>query len=1663
MPTVGSQIKPILLKELWLSKRSLGKSILCYFVIPFFMIAISIGMSYIMFSVVDVTAHSSGAPKIDGISISQGLFRCSLDHKSDCNVGLAPNYTTYPGSASLLTQVRVFLEWSSEVSRDYNFVLNKPLSFSSDREMEEYYGQHDSLYAGVVLDASRYPDHVSYDIRISSSNLPAPILPSRPSLFLPSFSDLLGGAGAFSSSGFTSLQTISDSAIGTVLARDLNLGASPLAINSTMSAWPSSNMFSAMGIVMIPAYLGWAFLGASYLVSHDLVHDRVSKLKEYLKIMGMKETAYWLSYFLWTSMLSALPMLLLCIGASALGFFGPNVALGILYVFLFGLSAISWTMFAGAVAPSTQAASAIVMIFFCFPFIAALLVNLPAPAKTAISIVSSANFQFSMTQLIKDKAIHEMGHTRTTPSAILALSDYSTISSICMFLVDIAVYTFLAWYFAQILGGSEEYGGTPKKWYFLFTRSYWFKGSSKHHKSQYVDDIESDDDGEMALESQSLLNGSKSKASSRVTSPVLRDPAHFEPFHGNPSDLRLRTRGLVKRYKGAEVNAVNGLDLDVFQGIYVLLGENGSGKSTTISMLTGLIPLTAGSASVDGADLATQLDFVRDSISICPQHDLLSDQMTGAEHLKLFGMLKGVPRDELEARIPVILGEVGLSGTDDKLVSAYSGGMKRSLSLAISLVANSRVVFIDEASSGMDMEKRRSLWDMLLAKKKEGITLVLTTHYMEEAEILGDRIGIMHRGNLVREGSLEFLKRELGYQIHVSGPQGVLSQQLPLSKRNELPALLSSLESSNNSVSVTTPNLEEVFIQLGKSLDTTDASSLKESAPFSKHQFSVSDSPAPVPRSAPRSQQISALLKKKTRLESRNLGGIMCFLLAPIIFTALGLSISRISASYMRELPAAMTASKASSDPLWISIEPPSLLQIPYASKIRSLDSMLTDWGSPLLEFGSIGSTVEDLSNFFWNGTTMPSARLGGYYIENMFPGRFGLDVRYGIEYNQTEVYSLPTLINLMNNAVVRQYLNDSSAANISSPRISVRSVPFQPKTETDDAFVLKILTNNLITIDTQFALLICIVFAVLAGLIGKDATGDYEKQIVYQLQRIGLPRIVYWSSSLIFNFGRMTVSCILMMIVVASFRLSMLQGSAFGIFTLSLLLQAYTAVVFAILLSKLFSKQSSSQKFLPLILILLIIIPNMMTNMLRGLAAIKSLTKIFIPLSEFINYASPMTLLVGALFALSGAYTSSFSSPSFGTLISMKYAGTPLLIQFAYLAVLLIALVVIERLQTKIRLSPGDETLFQQQHRAQNPLAASGQMEQEVALSEGEASDENAVMLEDISKRYPLATRRAVVGMSLAVPNGICFGLLGPNGAGKSTTISMIIGDVTPTAGQYYLRGEAAIGANRDELYDHVRLACCLQTDSLFPELSVKEHIELYLAIRNHLSDFDMRELTISIMDRMRLSLHANKLAKELSGGNKRKLCTAISALIFTDIVVLDEPSTGCDPSMRRTLWEVIHQEQANKGLILTTHSMDEADAVCNRIAIMVNGEVVSLGTPQALKAQCGGYELKVWIAGLNGLEEEDSTSAKLEDEVLKPVFPALNRIERDTDHSGAVCIKYDLGLVKSIADTFGVLQRALEEGLISDYSVSQTTLGTAYQRLVRQQVEDPPSEVAK
>ena len=298
----------------------------------------------------------------------------------------------------------------------------------------------------------------------------------------------------------------------------------------------------------------------------------------------------------------------------------------------------------------------------------------------------------------------------------------------------------------------------------------------------------------------------------------------------------VESRGLVKEFNG--LRAVDGVSFTIGRGeLFSLLGPNGAGKTTTIKILSTLLKPTSGDAWVEGYSVTREPGKVRRVIGLVPQDLTADDEMTGWDNVYIQARLYGLSRSEARARAREVLELMGLWDAARRRVGTYRGGMRRRLEIAMSLVHEPSVLFLDEPTLGLDVQSRRGLWRVVEELRRGGVTILLTTHYMEEAEALSDRVAIMHRGRVVEIGSPEELKaRVRGETIYVEPLDPgelerarVLLEELGLEARviegrvavrveradTVLPQVASALQGVRvKSMSIAKPSLEEVFIQL---------------------------------------------------------------------------------------------------------------------------------------------------------------------------------------------------------------------------------------------------------------------------------------------------------------------------------------------------------------------------------------------------------------------------------------------------------------------------------------------------------------------------------------------------------------------------------------------------------------------------------------------------------------------------------------------------------------------------------------------------------------------------------------------------------------------------------------------------------------------------------
>ncbi|XP_012866697.1 PREDICTED: ATP-binding cassette sub-family A member 3 [Dipodomys ordii] len=499
----------------------------------------------------------------------------------------------------------------------------------------------------------------------------------------------------------------------------------------------------------LPLLLMLSFTYTSLTIIRSVVQEKERKLKEYMHMMGLSSWLHWTAWFLmfFFFLLIAVSFMtfLLCIKVkkdiAVLSSSDPSLVL--VFLLCFAISSISFSFMVSTFFNKANIAAAVGGFLYFFTYIPYFFVaphyNWMTLSQKLLSCLLSNVAMAMGAQLIGKFEAKGTGiQWRDLLSPVNVDDDFCFGQVLGMLLLDSVLYGLVTWYVEAVFPGQF---GVPQPWYFFLMPSYWC-GSPR----TVVGKEEEDSDPEKALRT--------------------------EYFEAEPEDLvaglKIKHLSKVFRVGNKDKAVVRDLNLNLYEGqITVLLGHNGAGKTTTLSVLTGLYPPTSGRVYISGYEISQDMALIRKSLGLCPQHDVLFDNLTVAEHLYFYAQLKGLSPQKCPEEVKHMLYALNMEDKRNSPCKYLSGGMKRKLSIGIALIAGSKLLILDEPTSGMDAISRRAIWD-LLQQQKSDRTILLTTHFMDEADLLGDRIAIMADGELQCCGSSLFLKQKYGAGYHMT-------------------------------------------------------------------------------------------------------------------------------------------------------------------------------------------------------------------------------------------------------------------------------------------------------------------------------------------------------------------------------------------------------------------------------------------------------------------------------------------------------------------------------------------------------------------------------------------------------------------------------------------------------------------------------------------------------------------------------------------------------------------------------------------------------------------------------------------------------------------------------------------------------------------------------
>ncbi|ORX92586.1 hypothetical protein K493DRAFT_316510 [Basidiobolus meristosporus CBS 931.73] len=529
-------------------------------------------------------------------------------------------------------------------------------------------------------------------------------------------------------------------------------------------------------------------------VLNTIVAEKEKKLKHNMIMMGMSSEAYWFSLLISNLALVVICALLTCGLGIAFGFStfkGTDFRVLLITFVLFGFAMMMAAFFITTLVRRTRVAILIGIFFFVigllfesFVFSSSFVGYVWWDPKTSPAgrLVLMFFPFFNFGKIILDISLLTAGSLNALTDTVIPGPGFHwkdlfikafdqpvsglqgnfelvppPVVSWYLLLMNIGVYGLLTWYFDKIV--PDEFGFCYPPWFFL-KPSFWIPRSSVGHDlGNWIQSIK---------KHHSQLKLAPENEDDDVYRE--RDTAYDTEYPAAVRIVNLRKIYKNRIFKKSKLDkvAVRDLCLTLEEGkLLALLGQNGAGKSTTMNILSGLTPATSGDAWFYGYTRSDDIDIIRGMLGVCPQHDILFDDLTAAEHIELYACLKGVPRKEIPELIKSRLEAVRLWKVANKCSAAYSGGMKRRLSVVISTLGDPKIVFMDEPTTGMDPVNRRHVWSFI-EQFKENRVIILTTHSMEEADVLGDRIAIMALGRLCALGNSTQLKNKFGTGYRIS-------------------------------------------------------------------------------------------------------------------------------------------------------------------------------------------------------------------------------------------------------------------------------------------------------------------------------------------------------------------------------------------------------------------------------------------------------------------------------------------------------------------------------------------------------------------------------------------------------------------------------------------------------------------------------------------------------------------------------------------------------------------------------------------------------------------------------------------------------------------------------------------------------------------------------
>ncbi|XP_078240467.1 cholesterol transporter ABCA5 [Pogona vitticeps] len=1511
--------------------------------------------------------------------------------------------------------------------------------FASEQEMEEASHLNPKNFVGVI-----FMDPMSYHLRFPPTLIPqsSVIVESKSSCSNPY---KICEAETYWRYGFSALQICIDAAIIQLKTNHSvwqNL-ESTKAIMMGMSAVVEVDDF-VRAVILI--YLVIAFSPFGYFLTVHIVTEKEKKLKEFLMVMGLQDTAFWLSWVLLYSSLIFVMSLLMSVIATFSSLFPQSSSFMIfLLFFLYGISSVSFAfMLTSIFKKSSYAGSAQYFTTVAFGAVGLTIVlveDFPKSFVWSLSPLCECTFLVGVAQVM-----HLEDYEEGATFSNLTHGPYPLIIAFTLLALDSMLYLFLGIYLDQVIPG--EYGLRRSFFYFL-KPSFWVKRTRNYKQL-----------------CESSVFGS-------LDFNEFIEPVSSE-FQGKEA---IRINNVQKSFvkKGETVEALKSLSFNIYEGqITALLGHSGTGKTTLMNILCGLCPPSDGFASIYGSkvsEIDEMLD-IRQMIGVCQQLDIYFDVLTVQENLSVVASIKGIPPNDMIQEVQKVLLDLDMQPIKDNQAKKLSGGQKRKLSVGFAVLGDPKVLLLDEPTAGMDPCSRHTVWNLLKNRKANRVT-VFSTHFMDEADIIADRKAVISQGMLKCLGSSLFLKTKwgIGYRLsmqidqycnregtssliwqHIPGAsllkqsEEQLVYALPFKDMDKFSALFADLDVNSHlgviSYGVSMTTLEDVFLKLEVEAEIGQAdfgvfnpqqmeeeADVKSIDGLEQNLLMLCETKSCTLSSmALWKKQVFTMAKFHFRNVKRDIKSMTEIFLLFTVFLGVEIFMFHMYRDYFKN---AIVPVKLSPDLYFLK---------PNETEHKYKTSLLIQNITGVDEIINSLRSQNILTEMFNSSDYVSAAPHSGA----LNVSRADKDYIFTPAFNRTMVHSLPVMMNIISNL----YLHSLNVTE----NIQVWS----------SSFFQRITDRGFMTVLVVQGLTLGVTITGMPSYFTMENAENHRIKAYTQLKISGLYPSAYWCGQALVDIPLYCVVLLLMTGILFTVHQEIhFLPEEFLAVVFCLIGYIPSVILFHYVVSFTFKTIQNTKEFWSFVfstvaLICIIVMDVAFTQWYAIAVMLHTCFCVFIPIYPLIGCLNTLLEVTRKL----------------GQKIERKaeILLVSALVPYLQCVIWLFLLRYLEvkcggklmrkdpffRTATKVKCwkfsdGPQDED----EDEDEDVVAERLRVKEMTSCQSGE--EKPAILISKLHKMYDEKTdsllgrkikKVATNDVSLCVKKGEILGILGPNGAGKSTLINILVGEVEPTSGQVLME-DNLLGENNEN--NSMRfMGYCPQTNPLWPHITMQEHFEIYGAVKG-MSSSDIMEIIKCISIALDLKEDLQKTVKKLGVGIKRKLCFALSMLGNPHVTLLDEPSAGMDPIAIQQMWKAIRAafKSNQRAAILTTHYMAEAEAVCDRVAILVSGKLRSIGTVQHLKTKFGrGYFLEMKLKEVPDILQKE----RLQRKILR-IFPNAS-----CQKSFASILAYRIPKedVQSLALSFSRLEEAKHAFNIEEYNFSQATLEQVFMELVKEQEED-------